>query len=307
MDIPPVIVSEFGSDYVKMSSTDEIIYRCPFCFKLRGDYDKKGHLYIHMKKLVYFCHRCGARGSLISKEFDSDTILETREKFEDLLLSFVNKDVKECRYPYYIPSLYPYFSELAHSYLVSRGVTNDLQRFYDIRIGAIASDMFGRIIIPNIVHKTNYTDIYVGRSYVGHGKYKYKMPVNAPRGKAVFNLHRIKLGSPIIITEGVFSAISAGKNAVATYGKYVSDYQMKLILGNKPSTVFVCLDTDAFDTATKLCDRILSQSRVEVRLVELPEDQDPSDLGHEKFLDYLSNSKPYSKLGVMLSKFKKIV
>ena len=297
--IPASIINEFGSDYVKMSSTDEVVYLCPFCLPVKGSPDKSGHLYIHLRKLVYFCHRCESRGSLKR----SDEIVDDGRSVSSVLSKLFNDENRQDPYTYFIPSKYPKESDKAYEYLISRGIDDDLQRFYDIRIGDTFSDMFGRVLIPNIVKDNNFTDMYVGRTYIKDKK-RYKNPIGAPKNKVVFNLHRIDKGLPIIITEGVFSAISAGKNAVALYGKYASDIQIKMILRNKPSLIYVCLDSDAYENSIDLCEKLRYNSQSEVRVVDLPTDKDPSDLGNDLFQGYLDKARPYSETEVFTAKLR---
>jgi len=126
-------------------------------------------------------------------------------------------------------------------------------------------------------------------------------PFGENKRKCVFNLHRIPTGSPIIITEGVFSAMAAGNSAVATYGKYVSDIQLRQILNKKPSVIYVALDPDALKEATELCERILKKSpNTPVHLVNMPDGKDPSDLEHASFMQILLQSYRYTKASNLL-------
>lgn len=107
----------------------------------------------------------------------------------------------------------------------------------------------------------------------------------------------------LIINEGPINSIIAGRDSIATYGKFVSDIQLSMILKKKPKSVYVSLDTDARDKAEKLCSRIVSLSDAKVYLVELPEvwdDEkqkmkglDASDLGKDKYEYYLSIARLY--------------
>ena len=130
---------------------------------------------------------------------------------------------------------------------------------------------------------------------------RYLNPFGDNRRKCVFNLHRIPKGVPIIITEGSLTAISAGSNAIATYGKYVTDSQLKTILSNQPSSIYVNLDPDAYESAVALCDKLLRMTSVPIYLVVLPDDKDANDLGHEDYMKYIINAKQYTKNSEILS------
>ena len=96
-----------------------------------------------------------------------------------------------------------------------------------------------------------------------------------------------------ITDEGAINSIIAGDDSVATFGKYVSDDQLNMILKKEPEKIYVSLDTDAREQAEKLCSRIVELTSSEVYLVELPEGKDASDLGRAQYQYYLNTAKRY--------------
>lgn len=310
--IPPQILEHFGSDY-KGETGDELIYDCPYCERIGKTKDTKGHLYVNTKTLLYFCHRCEAKGYLGDVDVKGYTFEDSPSDVEMMnkLGSLIGRvdSVKEYNIGISEPldsssmkgTIYEY---KAIEYLNSRGFSQKVIDFYGMRVGNIFSKYRDRIIIPNQVHFSDkgdlMTDMFVAR-YFGSNKLdsngneipKYLNPTGESKKNTVFNLHRIKKGDPIIITEGCFTAISAGRNAVATYGKQVSNEQIKKILANEPSMIIVALDPDAIDDAEKLCKRLYSKTGTMIRLVQLPMGEDANSLGHKEFMKYVSESVIY--------------
>lgn len=77
---------------------------------------------------------------------------------------------------------------------------------------------------------------------------------------SIFNLNRARHTGKIIISEGVFNAISTGRSGVATFGKQVTDKQVALLHGvydDNPKTKFIVfLDNDAKSQIMDLASRI---------------------------------------------------
>lgn len=288
------IVSTLGTDYLH-GSHGELRYNCPFC-EAEGDDHNDHKLYVNYIKGKYFCFRCEAKGAI---------------KFDDILMSGSNSEggvatllevldnlgkeeevAQEEESDFFlIPRTVPIPGTVAWDYIISRGISPVDISYYDIRVASINDKgFFGRFIIPNVVYNGIWTDMYTARTYV-NDKIRYKNPPSSKRNDLVFNLHRIPQNPDrIIINEGQVNSIIAGTDSVATFGKYVSDNQLKMILAKNPKKVYVSLDTDARDKAEKLCERIvsLSDSQCEVYLVELPDGKDAADLGRVLYQYYLS-------------------
>ena len=70
----------------RVSTTDEIQYNCPFPHYEKGEGrekpDKKGRLYVNIRKEKFVCFRCGARGRLIVRvDLDQDRSHELVQKY----------------------------------------------------------------------------------------------------------------------------------------------------------------------------------------------------------------------------------
>lgn len=307
MIIDPRIFEKFGDDYITTSGS-EILYCCPYCEEVKGTPDLKGNLYVNNNSLLYFCQRCGSRGHINDrpKGYDFEKTPNNPELvslLESVVLPSPELDLYE------IPDLVPTEGDRFYDYLVDRDISPQMISYYNIRKGSVASKYKGRVIVPNqLISKDGkqYTDMFVAR-YIGeipkdpNGKPlfpKYLNPYGENKRSVVFNLHRIPVGAPIIITEGVFTAISAGRNAVCTYGKYVTDIQINKILSKRPSSIYVNLDGDAYDRSLELCKRISYKSSAKLYIVRFSETEedtaDANSIGHSKYMRYLSKAKPYN-------------
>ena len=306
-DINPLILNKFGTDFVGRSR-DEIIYICPYCEDNVGSPDGHGHLYVNNKNLLYYCQRCGAKGYVGKSipDFEYDPVPSDSEMM-GLLESVVGNS-----YEVHADKLFRIPMNLVNPeskcgrYLLNRGITSSIINFYSIRQGE--GSRRDRVFVPNVVYHHlegdlvyDDTDMFVARycddiplNMRGKPAFpKYLNPPGADKSEIVFNLHRIEKGSPIIVCEGVFSAISAGRNAVAIYGKTISQSQLSLILSNEPSRIYVCLDPDARREAISLCYKLTRVASVPIFDIVMPTGHDPNSLGHNEFMDILVRTRQF--------------
>lgn len=306
-DINPLILNKFGTDFVGRVR-DEILYICPYCEDRVGSPDGHGHLYVNNKNLLYFCQRCGAKGFVgkSNQYFEFDPVPSDQEMF-GLLESVVGDSYKLTTDKLFrIPMGLVNPNSKCGRYLLNRGITESIIKYYSIRQGE--GKRKDRVFVPNKIyhHESDEliyedTDMYVARycddiPLNSRGKAafpKYLNPPGADKNKIVFNLHRIDKGTPIIICEGVFSAISAGRNAVAIYGKTISQTQLSLILSNEPSRIYVCLDPDARKEAIALCYKLTKVASVPIYDIVMPTGHDPNSLGHNEFMEILVKTRQF--------------
>lgn len=315
-NIDPRILAKFGHDYVSISN-NEVRYNCPFCEHAGKTPDIHGHLYVSLDRLVYFCHRCGTKGTLNKinvKGYSFEQSPTDRETTESLRKLFMG----DSRELYDISSSIPIerkneylpYEIKAIRYMESRGFNLSVCRYYGIRVGNPLSRYRNRIIVPNEVFTyddgTVKTDMFVARYFNDDGLdrgRKYLNPYGNNRRTSVFNLHRIRQHSYIIITEGCFTSMSAGINSVATYGKYVTDCQINKILSKEPSALLVALDPDARKDAFELCRRLKRITATPVYLVDVPEGEDANSLGHGRFMSYVKEAQLYDPVVMGLKSF----
>ncbi|AMM44890.1 DNA primase [Bacillus phage SP-15] len=300
-----IIISVFGETKSTARAGLELLYDCPFCEERRGKADKDKKLYVNAKTMKYWCFKCEAKGSLGMDKFTRSILGEGnsdvyKELFEWERQSRGQKTEEEDEgdNTFFIPHQKLKPGTLPYDYMTRvRGISPEDIVYYDMREGDLFNPRhFGRVVIPNRVINNVFTDMYVGRGYLGQ-ELRYSNPPDSARRLIVFNLHRIPKGEPITIAEGTISAIFTGRNGVCTYGKYVTSQQMKSILDNKPSALNIALDPDAQEQAVKLCSQLVSITDIPINLVQMPEETDPADLGYEGFQEYLKSAHRYkSKL-----------
>jgi DNA primase len=115
-----------------------------------------------------------------------------------------------------------------------------------------------------------------------HGKYKF--PKGFHKSVELYNLHRARehiTGRGLILVEGFFGAVHVSEagfpNVVAAMGSELSRWQAELI-ADAPE-VIVLFDGDEAGIAGGQAARELLAEHTTVRLVSLPEDKSPDDMG----------------------------
>jgi len=282
------ITSKFGSKYIE--SGNEIRYDCPFCYERRGKEDKDSKLYVSLENGCFFCFKCGAKGRVFVKKQEQDI----DEKLKNILSQYLDNDFDdEEDNTFYVPNIKLQNDSVAYNYCISRGITEDKIKYYDLRLGI--NELFGRIVIPNQVYtdKGVWTDMYSARSYLNQVP-KYKNPSGAKKTNAVFNLHRIKDNAErIIIVEGAITSICAGKDAVAIYGCHPSVEQVSAIINKNPQSIYCVLDGD--EAGTKGNKELLSMLSEHydgtIYYVAMSNGIDACDMGEIKFNEYVNAHK----------------
>ena len=131
---------------------------------------------------------------------------------------------------------------------------------------------------------------FIGRHFYG-GKFKYRNP---PISKDVVGFELfINWDEPIILCEGVFDAISIKRNAIPLLGKNIPSALLEKIINKNIDKVYLALDADARSEILKITE-MFSKYNIDVFIIKLKEDTDPSDIGFEEMLTYLKNSKSSS-------------
>ena len=176
----------------------------------------------------------------------------------------------------------------AKSFLHNRGITDwDIKKY---KIGFCDSGLYeGRIIIPSYddVGLLNY---FVGRSFVGENL-KYKNP-NVSRDIIPFEWY-IAWSKPIILCEGVFDAMSIRSNAIPMLSKKPSKSLLHKIFEKNVKTIYIALDDDAKKDAYVMSE-FFKDFGIDSKVVKLPKDQDPNDLGWEKITTLINSTESAS-------------
>jgi len=176
----------------------------------------------------------------------------------------------------------------AKSFLHKRGITDvDIKKY---KIGFCDSGLYeGRIIIPSYDDK-GLLNYFVGRSFVGE-KMKYKNP-NVSRDIVPFDWY-IAWSKPIVLCEGVFDAISIRSNAIPMLSKKPSKSLLQKIFEKNVKTIYIALDDDAKKDAYNMSE-FFRDFGIDCKVVKLPTDKDPNDLGWKKITTLIHTTESAS-------------
>ena len=286
------VVEKFGSNYKTANDGAHVRYCCPFCDRRRGKADKDYKLYVNYQKLAFKCFKCGAKGWL-TKRFkpSSDSVYAYVVATVD---NKINTEIEEESNMFYLSTLPITKNSSAYKYLESRGISEELIKYYDMRLGT--DELFGRIVIPNEVYglEKNWTDMYSARSYISQEP-KYLNPDGAHKTDSVFNLHRQKRGDNIYVVEGALTSICAGKNSVCTYGSSPSEEQLTKIVNMDFKEITCAYDNDPSGQRgnEELAEKLnkMKHAGTEIYIVQMPEGIDAADMGEAKFQEYVAKNR----------------
>ena len=176
----------------------------------------------------------------------------------------------------------------AKSFLHKRSITDvDIKKY---KIGFCDSGLYeGRIIIPSYDDK-GLLNYFVGRSFVGE-KMKYKNP-NVSRDIVPFDWY-IAWSKPIVLCEGVFDAMSIRSNAIPMLSKKPSKSLLHKIFEKNVKTIYIALDDDAKKDAYNMSE-FFRDFGIDCKVVKLPTDKDPNDLGWKKITTLIHSTESAS-------------
>lgn len=272
-------ISKFGTVYTKYKET-EWLFPCPNCKKVNRE-----NLHVNTKNGCYHCFHCDYKGKLRGKPKLSDLINNSLSQSPNSYTKQTDTSV------YLMPFCRLPLSLEQKQALYKRGLTDDDIAYYKIAGGK-------RIQIPNYV-KGNFSDLICAWEWRKENvtKYnpKYLYSEGVQKSKVLFNLHNIEEKTEnITLCEGIFNAITAGKNAVASYGCNLSDYQLALLLSKQPLSITIAYDSDlpGVSGAMKVIDKLCQQNyKGTVYYILLPKKVDINDLGKEKYKKYFEQNK----------------
>lgn len=272
-------------------------YNCPFCIKRKGTPDTKHHLYVDPTKfrhgiigwfICFKCEACGPASRLDQKGTTQSRHSVTQwEQFVKRLRTgglFELTVASEVELPEDFTPIIHHTD--AYNYLIGRGITDEQIARYRIGMGTAnlkdidASNRkhfigYGRICFPDYDSEGNLT-YWVARTYYNH-KLRYKNPSGSDVADKIYNLAEASKHEDVIITEGVFSAIKSGYGAIATYGKNVTDQQLRILISFGWRRYYVALDGDAKKEAIKLSEKLTSRG-CDVYVVQFKDFEDPDSV-----------------------------
>lgn len=286
------------SDGRLLSNGSYLAFNCPHCVE-RGeptaDTKERLHVCVDRSSSRYgyaHCFRCGFKSKVggVSKGSLDLTFLK----------KFSSKEKKESPpEPVVLPEDFTplVVDTYAWKYLIDRGLTPDDIRYYQIGHGTVGRGS-SRIVFPDydIAGKLCY---WVARNYFGKTKFKY-LNCKADRRTQIYNLGRFRNEGfrSATICEGSISAIAAGRDALAFYGKGYSDSQLATLRDMSLDNIYVALDPDAKDLSVRLAKSLVGFCKG-VFLVKMPDGEDPASLGREEFSRLRHAARPYSRAAAL--------
>jgi len=190
----------------------------------------------------------------------------------------------------------------SHRYLVEeRGITPDVIESHELQVGS--RRYMQRIFFPNY-NASGELDFWSARSFAkDETGPKYLSSPGCPRKLRLYRYHDVLRAlrrreiDSVTITEGVISAVRAGPDALASFGKFVSPEQVEMLaamprLAGRDLRFFVALDGDAQPYAFRLC-RQLHARGFDVSFVNLPQEHDPASLPPEEWVALREAALPY--------------
>ena len=263
----------------KLTKQDEYMFFSPFV----SHYKPK--LQINMSSQKWHCWVSDQGGhSLYSlfKKINADS--RYFSELKDIVFIPTTKDEIESKVIVSLPREYQplwkssksLFYKHALNFLKKRGITKiDLQKY---KLGFCDDGIYGnRIIIPSY-DENGILNYFVGRSFMGNNM-KYKNP-NVSRDIVPFEWF-VAWSYPIVLCEGVFDAISIRTNAIPMLSKKPSKSLLTKIFQKQVKTIYIALDDDAKKDAYCLSE-FFKDFGIDTKVVNLPKDKDPNDLGFEE-------------------------
>lgn len=290
--IEKAAIEKFGNNFIKYK-VDEWLFPCPKCKKINTD-----NLHVSLTKGKFHCFHCNYGGSLRKNHSLSDVI---NDLSQSNIKQLHDKNLEGCLIPFIRQDL---TSEQINA-LYKRKLTDEDIKYYNISGGK-------RIQIPNYVIGSLTDTICLWewkKENITKYNPKYLYPKEVNTHNSVFNLHNIKNKSEIIVCEGIFNAITAGKNAVATYGCHISDIQLNLILSKKPKKIIIAYDSDlpGVEGSIDFIDKLHKINyKGDVEYVLLPKGVDINDIGRNKFNDFYLKNKVKLNIDTEFNFSKKI-
>ena len=271
----------------KLTKTDEYMFFSPFI----SHYKPKLQINISSQKWHCWVSNSGGH-SLYSlfKKINADS--RYFSELKDIVFIPTEKDEKESKVIVSLPREYQSLSSKSKSlfykhaikFLKQRGINEtDIKKH---KMGFCDDGVYqNRIIIPSY-DENGILNYFVGRSFMGSGM-KYKNP-NVSRDIVPFDWF-IAWSYPIILCEGMFDAISIRTNAIPMLSKKPPKSLLRKIFEKQVKMIYIALDNDAKKDAYNLSE-FFKDFGIDAKVVNLPKDKDPNDLGFDKITDLINKT-----------------
>ena len=293
-----LIISAFGEGIMSGDGKDIAVF-CPVCRK-SPKAKKKRKLSVAIETGIYHCWVCESKGKSLAwfirknlpnfKEIDKVREFFGGEKSEDEEEAVIVSLPEDFRL---VAVSNTPTANFIKDYLSHRGMNEeDLYRFkagYSFEYG-----FENRVIFPSLDENLD-VNFYVTRTVddeVTFAKYKN---CDASKKDIIFNEHQIDWTSPVVLVEGIFDAVKAGKNSIPVLGSWVdmSYAVFRKIVENK-TPVVLGFDPDVKDKEIKVA-KLLFQNGIDVSIIE-NSDKDLGDFTKEEVKNLIHSAKPFDNM-----------
>ena len=291
---------------VKETRSGQLIGTCPFC-------QKSLHFYIDKKTQLFECKKCWTAGNVykLLKHLDKtyligDKSVEYQDKIDSIrkqIEDTINKenDVELEELP---ERKMPVGFKICknNEYLKGRGISNYDCEKYHIGETKLSFKFRDYILIP--IYDGGVVRGFLGRygaKQVPENKLRYNNSLNTEFAELLFGYDEIVKGETetIIITEGVFDKISVDQKlelwedssvkCVTTFGKKISDVQIKKLLLKNITNIIISWDYDALKEIKEYGMRLLKYFNVFVAIST--KEKDLGDCTKKEVIDVYQNIK----------------
>lgn len=267
-----------------------VYYKCPFCQK-QGKHKIK--LAINANTLVWKCWVCKEHGSNLFSLIRKLGKWSLKDRVKSAVQNIIPQKFSKPKGKLSLPKEFLPLNQdrdfimkkRVLRYLKKRGIGQYQINKYDI--GFCQTGQYkNRIVIPSFDQK-GVLNYFTGRSIVKEQELKYLNP-NCARSQIIIFENLITWKFPVVLTEGIFDAMSVNFNAIPLMGKVVPNALVEKLL-YYDAEVIITLDSDARDDQYDILRQLYKQGLSNIYYLNLPE-KDPSEMGRQYYWEYLFNN-----------------
>jgi len=313
-----LIESIIDSEAKRKGSKGDYAFNCPWCNHRKS----KRKLYINLNSSSknfsnWQCFVCDNRGkSLFSllKRLDAEKVYF--RKLGDILdkpgykYAKSNEDDEDHQKTLELPDEFRPLWEDQPGIIYKHAIKHLQNR--NLSVGDVVKHQIGyctsgeynkRIIVPSY-DRNNKLNYFVARRIWDTQFPKYKNPSTNQNSIVPFD-SLINWREPVTLVEGVFDAIAVRRNAIPLLGNKLSESLYCRLVEAQTNSVNIALDSDMRQTSLQMGERLMDEGFT-VKLVDLPKNSDPGDIGFEEMQKRIRNSDPLSFSSVLSRKLETV-
>lgn len=214
-------------------------------------------LFYNLRKKVGQCFRCGwtGREKELAVLFNLQETAATQITFDDPPPERKRQRLS----PLPAEAVPAHTHPRARRYLQSRHLTTQaMEDFAFLYCPRGESYWQDRIIAPVFDRKANYRT-FVARAIDSRAEKRYLYPKGSSMSSLLYNLHFMRPGAAVWLTEGIFDALHCFPHAVATFGKHLSDAQIDQLRMHRIDSVVLLFDAEAWQQTPELWERAVKK------------------------------------------------